>query len=122
MGSSESPRRTFENLRTRSLKGVLWTGFESVGIAALSLGVFVVMARVLEAQDFGVVALAGVFVYSFSLIVGSSFSDAIVQRTDLQAEHADAAFWATVALALALTGLCITSSITPSSVACSGVM
>jgi PST family polysaccharide transporter len=94
------------NLRARSLKGVLWTSFESFGIAALSLGVFAVMAHVLEPHDFGVVALAGVFTFSFNLIVGSSFSDALVQRTELVPEHLDVAFWSTLAMALALTGLC----------------
>lgn len=103
--ATQELERTSENLRTRSLKGVLWTSCESFGVAALSLGVFALMAHVLKAADFGVVALAGVFVYSFSLIIGSSFSDALVQRADLDPEHTDAAFWSTLLTALILTGL-----------------
>jgi len=48
------------------------------------------------------VALAGVFIYSFSLIIGTSFADALVQRLELEPGHMDAAFWTTMVAALLL--------------------
>lgn len=102
----ESSPRTSESLKSRSLKGLLWTSCESFGVAALSLAVFAVMAHILRPADFGVFALAGVFIFSFNLIAGSSFSDALVQRKDLMPDHADVAFWSTLGMALAFTGLC----------------
>lgn len=105
-GSPENPTRISDTLRARSLKGVLWTSFEGISVAALSLGGFAVMAHILQARDFGVIALAGVFVYSFNLIVGSSFSDALVQRAELNPQHTNAAFWSTLVMALVLTNLC----------------
>lgn len=94
------------DLRTRSLKGVLWSATEGVGVAALSFGSFAVMAFMLEPRDFGVVALAGVPVFFLLMLVGHSFSDALVQREAIDREHIDTAFWGTVVLGLLSTGLC----------------
>jgi len=94
------------SLRTRSIKGFLWSVGESFGVAVLSLASFLVMARALEPQDFGVVALAGVFIFFFNLITGHGFADAIVQRLRLDPDHLDTAFWSALGLAFVLLALC----------------
>lgn len=94
------------DLRRRSLKGVLWSATESVGVAALSLGSFAVMAMILEPRDFGVVALAAVLVFFLIMVIGHSFADALVQRATLDDEHTDTAFWSTIALGALSTALC----------------
>ncbi len=91
--------RMAEGLKTRSIKGLLWSTSESVGVAALSLGSFVVMARLLDPADFGAVALASAFIICFNLVVAHSFADAVVLHARLSAEHLDTAFWGTVFLA-----------------------
>lgn len=96
----------FGRLKTLSIKGLAWAMSESFGVAALSLGVFILLARILEPEHFGVVALAGVFIYSFNLILAHSFADAIVQRATLTPEHLDVAFWTTLAASLMLTAVC----------------
>ena len=94
------------NLKTLSINGVLWSASEGFGVAALSFVTFMVMARALEPRDFGVVALAGVFVFFSNLVAGHGFADAIVQRLRLDPEHLDTAFWSTLGLSLLLTGMC----------------
>lgn len=89
-------------LKRRSLKALAWSASESLALAVLSLSVFIVLARLLQPQDFGVVALAGVFIFSFNLIIGTSFADTLVQRAELDPGHMDAAFWTTMAVALLL--------------------
>lgn len=93
-----------EGLKTRSIKGLLWSTSESVGVAALSLGSFVVMARLLDPADFGAVALASAFIICFNLVVAHSFADAVVLHAKLSAEHLDTAFWGTILLAVLLAG------------------
>lgn len=93
-------------LKTLSIKAMVWSAGESFGVALLSLGVFMLMARLLEPEHFGLVALAGVFILSFNLIVGHSFADAIVQRTAIDREHLDTAFWTNLAVAVALAAVC----------------
>lgn len=93
-----------EHIKKLSIKAFFWSAGESLGLALLSLGVFVLLARLLEPEDFGVVALAGVFVFTFNLIIGTSFADALVQRVELEPRHMDVAFWTTLAVSLALAG------------------
>lgn len=95
-----------ERLKTRSIKGIAWAAGESGGVALLSLIVFTLLARILDPQDFGVVAFAGAFVFTFNLIVAHSFADTIVQRVSIDDDHVETAFWANMAIALVLAGLC----------------
>lgn len=95
-----------ERLKSLSVKGLMWAMTESVGVAGLSLGVFALMARLLLPQDFGLAAIAGAFIFSFNLIVGHSFSDALVQRDTLDADHLDTAFWTTLGISLFLMVAC----------------
>lgn len=94
-------------LKNRSVKGLLWAASESAGVATISFVGFVVLARLLSPEDFGVVALATVFVYFCNLITGHNFADALVQRRELDAEHLDTAFWSTLGLALFLMAACL---------------
>lgn len=95
------------SLQARSLTGFLWAFGENAGVAALSLASFVAMARLLDPADFGVVALASVFVVCFNLVVGSTLADGLVQRNVIGREHCDTAFWGTVALGAGLAFVCI---------------
>lgn len=92
-------------MKKLALRGVLWSACESSGVALLSFAAFAVLARILDPEDFGVVALAGVFVQLCNLAVVGSFSDALVQRSELEPEHPHVAFWSTFVLALGLGGL-----------------
>lgn len=94
------------DLKARSIKGFAWSAGESFGVAVVSFASFTVMARTLEPRDFGVVALAGVFIYFFNLVAGHSFSDAVVQRRHLASDHLDTAFWSTLGIAVLLTASC----------------
>lgn len=95
-----------EGLKARSIKGLLWSTSESIGVAALSLGSFIVLARLLDPADFGAVALASAFIICFNLVVAHSFADAVVLRSRLQPSHLDTAFWSTNLLSLAMAAAC----------------
>ncbi len=73
-------------------------------MVALSLVTFVVIARVLDPEDFGLVALCSVFVFFFSLLTNQGFADALVQRETVELEHFDTAFWSNLGTALVFAG------------------
>jgi O-antigen/teichoic acid export membrane protein len=95
-----------ERLKRLSIKGIAWSAGESVGVALFSIVVFTLLARILEPQDFGVVALAGAFVLTLNLVIGHSFADAIVQRATIDDDHVETAFWTNLLIALLLVWLC----------------
>jgi O-antigen/teichoic acid export membrane protein len=93
-------------LKQRSARAFLWSISDSIGVAAVSLASFVVLARMLDPRDFGAVALAGVFVYFFNLLAHHSFADALVQRAALEPQHLNTGFWGGLALATGLMLAC----------------
>jgi PST family polysaccharide transporter len=95
----------FERLKTLSLKALFWSTGESLGVALLSLGVFVALARILEPADFGVMALAAAAVVFFNLFVTTGLADSLVQRHEIGDGHKDTVFWTVLAAAVAAAAL-----------------
>ncbi len=93
------------NLREKTVKGIAWSAMEKWGGQALNLLVFLVLARLLPPEAFGLVALASVFTAFVQIFLDQGMAEAIVQRADLEQEHLDTAFWINI-----LTGSLLTLS------------
>jgi len=63
------------------------------------------LAAILGPRDFGVVALAMVYIAFVQMILDQGLSAAVIQRKDLKPEHLDAVFWLNVGLSLVLIAL-----------------
>ncbi|MDH3726809.1 MAG: lipopolysaccharide biosynthesis protein, partial [Myxococcales bacterium] len=90
------------DLERRAMRGVFWTVLQAVASRSLSFLVFIVLARLLVPADFGLVAMAGVFIALLELLVQQGFSVAITQREDLEPEHESTAFWTNIAFSVLL--------------------
>lgn len=101
---SES-RATEPGLRGRAAKGVFWTATSNWGNELTRLLVFVILARVLDPKDFGLVALALIFIGMTQVVADQGMADALVQRKDLDLAHYDSAFWMNVAVGLFLAAI-----------------
>lgn len=73
----------------------------------MTLAVFLVMARLLDPKDFGLIALAGSAIAFIELFVRIGFAEAIVQRETLEDAHLDTAFWVTVGIGAVLALLSV---------------
>lgn len=104
----DEPRRGDRaNLRTRAAKGVFWTATGAWGRQLMVFVVFAILARVLEPRDFGLVALAAVFVGFTHVIAEEGLVDALVQRKQLETLHLDTAFWISLVFALLMTAILV---------------
>src|SRR5438874_13427952 len=83
-----------------ALRSAIWVMVESWLVRLVSLVAFLVLARLLTPADFGVMALAGIYLTFCTFIIDQGFGTALVQRTDLEHEHLDAAFWVQLAIGL----------------------
>jgi PST family polysaccharide transporter len=92
-------------LRERATKGLAWSLVERWGNEVLALGIFVVLSRQLGPEAFGLVALASVVIDFLRRFVDQGFSEALVQRGDLDQEHLDTAFWTGIATGALLGAL-----------------
>ena len=90
-------------LQKRVARGLTWTLIDTWGSQLLGLIVFVLLARLLDADDFGLVALAAVFVALAQLLVDQGLGDALIQRPSLTRSQIDTAFWVAVVTGVLLT-------------------
>ncbi|MGB2984297.1 MAG: MOP flippase family protein [Phycisphaerae bacterium] len=93
------------SLREKAVKGILWSAIQNWGSNLLSLAVFLVLARLLDAEAFGLAAMGFVFTGFMAVFLRQGFGQAIVQRADLEPEHLDTAFWINVATGVVLTAV-----------------
>ncbi|MDH4282236.1 MAG: lipopolysaccharide biosynthesis protein [Myxococcales bacterium] len=87
-----------------AVHGVFWTAMQSVGVRLFSLVVFIVLARLLTPSDFGLLAMAGVFVALGDALVSQGLGSAITQRREIEPAHESTAFWTSVLLGCGLGG------------------
>jgi PST family polysaccharide transporter len=92
-----------QGLRRQVARGLTWTFVHTWGGQLLSLLVFLVLARLVSVNDFGLVAYAALFVAFAQLLIDQGFGDAIIQRPSVTRGHIDTAFWVAVATGLLLS-------------------
>lgn len=81
------------NLKRKAINSAKWSAIQNWTSQILSLLVFLMLARLLQPEDFGLVALATVFVVVLTTLSQQGFAQAIIQREDLEPSHLDSAFW-----------------------------
>lgn len=74
-------------------RGALWFALQSWVVRLTTLAVFTVLGRLLAPADFGLVALANVFVMVLSVLVQRGVGSALVQLPDLTRRHLNTAFF-----------------------------
>jgi len=88
------------SLTHRTIRGMAWVAWWSGAIAAMRLGVLVLLTRLLTPADFGVVSAAMVFI-TFSLNFSQlGMGPALVQRPALEGRHISTAFFASAGLGI----------------------
>src|SRR5262249_29411265 len=97
------------SLAKRVTQGVSWLAVAQVAQRATTLIVTPVLARKLAPADFGLIALTLLSVNFISYFQDMGLSWALVQRSNLQKDHLDTAFWINVlgGIFLGLIGLAI---------------
>ncbi|VEP14175.1 Polysaccharide biosynthesis family protein [Hyella patelloides LEGE 07179] len=90
------------NLKQKALQGVVWSAIQNWGSQSCSFIVFLILARLLSPEAFGLVALANVFLAFMQIFMEQGFTQALIQRQDLESEHLNTAFWSQVGCGILL--------------------
>lgn len=75
-----------ETLKNKTLKGILWSGVERFSVHGVHFLVTLVIARILDPSDFGLVGMLAIFIAVAQSLIDSGFSQALIRkqnRTDL---------------------------------------
>lgn len=82
-----------------------WSYVMNVGRISTTLGLSLVLARLLGPEAFGLIAMANVYILFVEILVRQGLFVAIVQFPDLDDRHLNTAFWLTAVSSLILTPL-----------------
>ncbi|SBS75859.1 putative Polysaccharide biosynthesis protein [uncultured Mycobacterium sp.] len=101
--SATEPESAEKSLSDTVLSGGKWLGMAALAQALLQIVVVAVLARLLSPAQFGLAAIAGIFIDLAAGIAALGASQALVQRHDLDVHHIRAAFWISIGTGLSIT-------------------
>lgn len=90
--------------------GVAWMAFGNWTEQAVNFLIFVILARLLGAEAFGLLAMAAVFVILSEFLVRESLSEALISLSDITPEHLNAAFWLLVLFGAGVTAVLLVAA------------
>ena len=82
-----------EDLKQKTISGLFWQFLQKALSQVVSFGISVVLARLLMPEEFGVVALAGMFIILIGIFVDCGFGRALVQKKDIDDIDYNTIFW-----------------------------
>ena len=75
------------------LHGLSWGYIERWGNKIFTLLVFILLARLLDPKDFGIIAFARLFIDYLNSFSGQGLDMAVIQRKEITNQHLNSAFW-----------------------------
>jgi teichuronic acid exporter len=81
------------NLKKEIYKGFLWEFIGKIGEQGIGFFIAIFLARLLDPQDFGLVAMASVVISLASVITDSGLSVALIQRKEVTDYHYGSVFY-----------------------------
>lgn len=98
------------SLRVTVTGGAAWSLIGQLVTQGTRVVLLVVLARLLDPEQFGLVGMIAVFTGSAAIFVDAGFSAALVQRTNVTSQHIASAFWVSSGSGLALAVLLVAAS------------
>lgn len=88
------------NLKDKTVKGVFWSAFNRFSTQGIGFVFNIIIARMLLPEDYGVVAMLGVFMAVSSCFVDSGFANALIRKPDRTEDDFSTVFYYNLAVAL----------------------
>lgn len=82
-----------ESLKDKTAKGLFWGGLSTFIQQVIGMVFGVVIARILDPNDYGLVAMLAIFSAIANTIMDSGFTTALINKKTIQHEDYNAVFW-----------------------------
>ena len=82
-----------DSLKQKTTKGLFWSSVERFSNQGMSFLFSVILARMLDPSDFGIIAMITIFFAVAQSFVDSGFSNALVRKTDRREEDLSTCFY-----------------------------
>jgi len=90
------------DLKSKTIKGVFWSFLEKFGSQFILLISQIVLARILEPRDFGLLGMLAIFIAVSQAFIDSGFDNALIQKKDVNQTDFSTVFFFNISIALAL--------------------
>ena len=107
LDKAESAEQPAEGLTRKTMRGIFWSGTSQFMIQGISFFVNIVLARLLFPEDFGILAMAALFIEMTGLISDFGLSAALIQRKKINQTQRSTAFWMNILVGVTLVGLSV---------------
>lgn len=91
-----------KNLRDKTVGGIIWMFMERIGAQVVTFVVSLVLARLLLPDDYGIIAIAEIFISLANVFVVQGLNSSLIQRDQADDEEYSTAFYASLILATIL--------------------
>ena len=71
-----------QSLKDKTVKGVIWSSVERFSVQGVQFLVMLVIARILDPKDFGLVGMLAIFIAVSQTLIDSGFSQALIRKQD----------------------------------------
>lgn len=71
-----------QSLKNKTAKGVIWSSVERFSVQGVQFLVMLVIARLLDPKDFGLVGMLAIFLAVAQSLIDSGFSQALIRKQD----------------------------------------
>ena len=88
------------SLKDKTVKGVFWSAFNRFSTQGIGFVFNIIIARMLLPEDYGVVAILGVFLSIIGCFVDSGFGSALIRKPDRTEEDFSTVFYYNLVVAL----------------------
>ena len=75
------------------LKGVKWTAFERISMQGMQFLIGIILARLLDPSDFGIIGMMIMFITLSNTFVDGGFSNALIRKIDCDEKDYSTAFY-----------------------------
>jgi len=92
------------SLKKQALHGAFWSFTERFGQQGVQFFIAIILARLLEPKDFGVLGMLALFVALAQSVVDSGFGTALIQKQDATHTDESTVFWFNLVVGLVMAG------------------
>ncbi|PKQ63116.1 colanic acid exporter [Labilibaculum filiforme] len=89
-------------LKSQTIKGVFWSFLEKFGSQLILLISQIVLARLLEPEDFGLIGMLAIFIGVSQAFIDSGFDNALIQKKDVNQTDYSTVFYFNIAIGFVL--------------------
>ena len=88
------------SIKEQAAKSVFWSAVERFSVQGVQFLLTLVIARILSPDDYGLVAMLGIFMALSQVLIDSGFANALIQKQDRSETDYSTAFYFNAATTL----------------------